>query len=198
MAPTTNEVQGISPYIGTDMVMVGNGSNLPISETTNFTLLNTSMQLKKNTLIVPTLRKKLLLVSKFTTDNQCCFLFYPWGFFIKDLQTNQVMLKGPMHDGLYPLTSSIQRINPMAFLTNKVLGNIWHTRFRHPTLELFILCFHVFLLQINEWIFVKVVLWESSKLPFQNRSSHVLIFLHTNVWGPAPTPSFDGYRYYLV
>lgn len=94
MLPTTNEAQGITPYIGTGMVMVGNGSTLPIFETANFILPNTSMQLQ-NTLIVPTLWKKLLSVSKFTIDNHYCFMFYPWGFLIKDLRTNQVMLKDP-------------------------------------------------------------------------------------------------------
>lgn len=86
MTPTTTDAQGIIPYTGHDSVMVGNGSGLPISIVGQFTIPQTSLILHK-TLIVPDLKKKLLSVSQFTADNNCCFLFYPWDFLIKDLKT---------------------------------------------------------------------------------------------------------------
>lgn len=117
-------------YNATNMVMVGNGSNLSIFGNATFTIPNTSMKLK-NTLIVPSLQKKLLIISKFTTDYNCCLIFYPWGFLIKDLQTRQVLFKGLVHDGLYPLSSSHSIASPMVLVTNKVSSNTWHARLDH-------------------------------------------------------------------
>lgn len=42
---------------------------------------------------------------------------------------------------------------------------------------------------------------KSTKLPCQARISYSSTFLHTlhlNVWGPAPTTSYDGLCFYLV
>lgn len=75
MTPTTTDVQGIIPHTGHNSVMVGNGSGLPISAVGHFKIPPTSFILHK-TLIVLDLKKKLLYVSQFTTNNNCCFVFY--------------------------------------------------------------------------------------------------------------------------
>ncbi|KAG6663825.1 hypothetical protein CIPAW_02G049900 [Carya illinoinensis] len=88
MAPTSTDAKGILPYSGTNSVIVGNSLGLPISGVSNFEVPHTSLTIK-NALIVPTLKKRLLSVSQFTTDRICCLVFYPWGFLIKDLKTSQ-------------------------------------------------------------------------------------------------------------
>ncbi|KAG6749379.1 hypothetical protein POTOM_046424 [Populus tomentosa] len=92
MTSNTNEVQGIISYPGNDSIMVGNGQGLPITGTGNVTIPTTNLKLK-DVLVVPEMKKKLLYVSQFTRDNNCYFLFYPWGFILKDMKTKQVILK---------------------------------------------------------------------------------------------------------
>nr|TKS07948.1 hypothetical protein D5086_0000105980 [Populus alba] len=102
MTPNSNEVQGIHPYSGTDTIMVGNGNGLSITGIGQTTLPITTLQLH-NVLVVPNIKGKLLFVSQFIRDNNCYFLFYPWGFLLKDMKTNQVILKGPVVNGLFPI-----------------------------------------------------------------------------------------------
>ncbi|KAG6794077.1 hypothetical protein POTOM_003310 [Populus tomentosa] len=92
MTSNTNEVQGITSYPGNDSVMVGNGQDLHITGTGNVTIPTTSLKLK-DVLVVPEIKKKLLSVCQFTRDNNCYFLFYPWGFILKDMKTKQFPYK---------------------------------------------------------------------------------------------------------
>ena len=73
-------------YSGSDSVMVGNGAGLPISHTGNiyFHSFGSQFQLK-DVLCVPSIKKNLLSVAKFTIDNNCSFHFFPWGYCVKDL-----------------------------------------------------------------------------------------------------------------
>jgi hypothetical protein len=102
MTLNPSEVQGIDSYSGTDTIMVGNGNGLSIVSTRHTNLPTTTLKLN-NVLVVPNIKRKLLSVSQFTRDNNCYFLFYPWGFLLKDMKTKQVILKGSMEDGLYPI-----------------------------------------------------------------------------------------------
>ena len=131
MTSDTNEVQGIISYLGNDSVMVGNGQDLHITGTGNVTIPTTSLKLK-DVLVVPEIKKKLLSVSQFTRDINCYFLFYPWGFILKDMKTKQVILKGLIKDGLYPINLQQFSTNPVSFLANKVSSSLWHARLGHP------------------------------------------------------------------
>lgn len=102
MICNTNEIQGINSYLGNDFVMVGNGQDLPITGTGHIILPTTNLKLN-DVLVVLAIKKKLLSVSQFTRDNNFYFLFYPWGFVLKVIKTKQVILKGFMKKGLYPI-----------------------------------------------------------------------------------------------
>uniref|UniRef100_A0A6N2NKC7 Retrovirus-related Pol polyprotein from transposon TNT 1-94-like beta-barrel domain-containing protein n=1 Tax=Salix viminalis TaxID=40686 RepID=A0A6N2NKC7_SALVM len=102
MTADTSEVQGIHSYLGNESVMVGNGNGLQISGIGQVSLPATDIKLN-NVLVVPDIKKKLLSVSQLTKEHNCYFIFYSWGFLLKDLRTKQVLLKGYMVDGLYPL-----------------------------------------------------------------------------------------------
>lgn len=99
MAPKTTKAHGTLPYTRTDTVMIGNGSGLPIFSLGNFQVPNTSLAIK-NALIVPDIKKKLLSISQFATDNNCYFVFYPWGVFTKVLDKSRVLFKGLVEGGL--------------------------------------------------------------------------------------------------
>jgi hypothetical protein len=187
-------VQGIHPYSGTDTVMVGNGNGLSITGIGQTTLPTTTLQLH-NILVVPDIKGKLLSVSQFTRDNNCYFLFYPWGFLLKDMKTNQVILKGPMTNGLYPINLQQLSKPSLSFLANKVPGSLWHARLGHPHSQILSrLC----LPSLNKMTAFceNCMLGKSSKLPFHSRQTYANSFLHTlhtDVWGPASVSSYDGF-----
>ncbi|KAF5472656.1 hypothetical protein F2P56_009355 [Juglans regia] len=124
MTSDTNEVQGIHSYLGNDSVMVGNGNGLQISGIGQVSLPATDIKLN-NVLIVPDIKKKLLSVSQLTREHNCYFIFYPWGFLLKDMRTKQVLLKGSMVDGLYPIQLRQSSNSPVGLLSTKVPSTLW-------------------------------------------------------------------------
>lgn len=86
MTSNVSKAQGTHPYFGQESVMVGNGEGLPITTVGNFQVPSINVTLN-NVLIVLAIKKNLLYVSWFTEDHNCYFLFYPWGFLLKDLKT---------------------------------------------------------------------------------------------------------------
>uniref|UniRef100_A0A6N2LVF6 Retrovirus-related Pol polyprotein from transposon TNT 1-94-like beta-barrel domain-containing protein n=1 Tax=Salix viminalis TaxID=40686 RepID=A0A6N2LVF6_SALVM len=125
MTSNTNEVQGIISYPGHESVMVGNGQDLSITGTGHIILPTTKLKLN-DVLVVPEIKKKLLSVSQFTRDNNCYFLFYPWGFILKDMKTKQVLLKGFVKDGLYPINLQQLSTAPVSNSSSQIAKFIAH------------------------------------------------------------------------
>lgn len=179
--------------------MVGNGSVLSIVSVNNFQIPHTSLAIK-NALIVHDIRKKLLSISQFTIDNNCCFVFYPWDFFIHDLEKNWVMFKGLVEGGLYPL-----RVQPshthVALQAINVLATIWYAHLGYPNsraLHSLSPC----LPTLNKTMSFceSCTLGKSTKLRFSSceiYASTFLHMLHMDVWGPISI-SHDGFILYLV
>jgi hypothetical protein len=143
-------------------------------------------------LVVPDIKKKLLSVSQFTRVNNCYFLFYPWGFLLKDMKTKQVILKGSMADGLYPINLRQLPHHSFSFLANKVPGSLWHARLGHPHSQVIS---RLSLPSLHGKIdFCEgCMLGKSAKLPFHSRQSYSTSFLYTlptNVWGAYINPLF--------
>ena len=97
----------LEPYLGNDNLHVGDGKGLPISHLghTKIYTPHRSFTLS-NVLHVPVITKPLLSVQKFYLDNNIYFEFHPRVFYVKDLNTNEVLLSGQSKDGLYALTKS--------------------------------------------------------------------------------------------
>lgn len=74
MTSNVSQLDKVEPYIGTDKVIVGNGSSLPITHTSSYSL---TPYLKLNDiLVVPNLTENLLSLSKLTTNFPFFCLFY--------------------------------------------------------------------------------------------------------------------------
>jgi histone deacetylase 1/2 len=116
------------------------------------------------------------------------------------MKTKQVILKGFMKDGLYPINLQQLSTIPVNFLANKVSSNLWHARLGHPQARILTkLCLPS---MDKQNVFCEsCVLEKSTKLPFESRKSYATAFLHTlhsDVWGPAFVPSYDGNHFYLI
>ena len=141
--------------------MIGDGTELPITHVSNINLANSGISSKslalRNILLVLSITKNLISISKFTVDNNVKVEFNPSCCYVKDIHTRNVLLKGNLNNGLYqlhlPLHSSCSAspdFKSTSFLvaaptsskcaasTDKFSGHkhslvhLWHTRLGHP------------------------------------------------------------------
>jgi hypothetical protein len=108
----------LEPYSGNDNLHVGDGKRLSISYISHTKLYTPHRSFTlSNVLHVPAIMKPLLSVQKFCLDNNVYFEFHPFLFYVKDLNTNEVLLSGQSRDGFYTLSrfrSSIPSV-PQAY-----------------------------------------------------------------------------------
>jgi len=105
-----------------------------------------------------------------------------------------------MKDGLYPINLQQFSTTPVSFLANKVPSNLWHALLGHPQARILTKLCLPYMDKQNVFC-ESCVLGKSTKLPFESRKSYATAFLHTlhsDVWGPAFVPSYDGNRFYLI
>ncbi|KAL4290280.1 hypothetical protein GQ457_14G022540 [Hibiscus cannabinus] len=111
LTPDLGKFHSSSPYIGSGKIIVANGMVVPISRIGNSSLATDSRSLfLSNLLHVPCVNKNLLSVSQFTKDNNVYVEFFPNSCVVKDLGTQQVMLRGLESNGLYKFFSKQEDI----------------------------------------------------------------------------------------
>ena len=98
----TTEPHNLQPYRGNEDVSMGDGNKIPISHTGS-TKLDASNNVFKltQTLCAPSIKRKLISVSKFCQDNLKSIEFFPFNFVVKDLKTRQPLVHGRTNNGLY-------------------------------------------------------------------------------------------------
>jgi hypothetical protein len=148
--------------------------------------------------------QSLLSVHRFTTDNWCSMEFDPFGLSMKDLSTQNMIVRSNSTDPLYTLRlpeSTTPLVSAMAALA-VVAPTTWHRRLGHPgpdalsslSRSSFIHC------TSNKHEFCHACqLGKHTRLPFHSSSHHAehpfdLIHL---VW-TSPVVSVLGSKYYLV
>ncbi|GFP84907.1 retrovirus-related pol polyprotein from transposon tnt 1-94 [Phtheirospermum japonicum] len=155
---------------------------------------------------VPHITKNLISVSQFAQDNSVYFEFHPTSCYVKDQVTHQILLRVSLRNGLYKFdiqlansssspnlsspsttSTSFMKQHPSVFITESSDSNkeatlqLWHLRLGHPANNI---------LQEGK----------SHKLPFSpSETEYTKLFdlVHTDVWGPAPVKSSNGFSYYV-
>jgi hypothetical protein len=198
------------PIVDSDKVVVGNGASLPITHTgslSHSTSLGSISLL--DVLVVPSLTKNLISISKLIADNNCSITFIGSGFTIQDLLTGAVLGTGRCKDGLYVLDrgqkaflASLQDNNLRASL------NVWHARLGHSSFRIVEILNKTGSISINSHVSSSLSricnscqLGKSHRLPFalnEKRSSFPLQLIHCDLWGPSPILSTSGFRYYVI
>jgi histone deacetylase 1/2 len=107
------------PYNGNDNLHVGEGRGLSISHISHTKLYTPHHSFTlSNVLYVPIITKPLLSVQKFCLDNNVYFEFHPFLFYVKDLNTNEVLLSGQSKDDLYTLSKFRSPISSLSLLVS--------------------------------------------------------------------------------
>ncbi|PKU73769.1 hypothetical protein MA16_Dca020768 [Dendrobium catenatum] len=129
-----SNLQQSTPYNGFDTISVANGSNLSIQNSGQGLLplpeSNSKLNLK-NILHVPSISHNLLSVSRLTSDNNISISFTANEFVIKNLQDNQVLLRGPIRNGLFHIKVPSNH-KAAALHTVQEPKISWHDRLGHP------------------------------------------------------------------
>lgn len=104
MTPSLNSFTASQPYQGKDIVMVGNGSQLPILRQGIVSLPTSLGPISiPNLLYVPDLHKNLLSIQSLSRDLNCVIFFDEIGFDVKAKGTRNTIMHGNSGQGLYHL-----------------------------------------------------------------------------------------------
>ncbi|KAG8499662.1 hypothetical protein CXB51_006097 [Gossypium anomalum] len=139
-----SELNTSTPYSGNSSLLMGNGAPTRISSIGHTVLPTPNKVLHlSNVLCVPSIRKNLMLVSQFASDNNVFFEFHPLYCVIKDAQTHEVLMRGRVRDGLYQFTvaksvhpasvPSVHNAEVLSSSSNNNVFELWHKRLGHPS-----------------------------------------------------------------
>jgi hypothetical protein len=194
-----------TPYNGQDDVMLGDGSNLPISHIGSVSLptSNTSFHLQ-DILCVLKMQKKLISIALFCITNNVSIELFPHCFHVKDLQTRDILLQGGIKDGVYEWPVATSSTPPiLAFSAVKTTMSIWHQRLGHPAstiLKHIMSVNHLNFSSQKNFCCNACLSNKSHKLPFSVSTlltTRPLQVVFSNVW-TSPIISQDGYKYYVI
>ncbi|PKI58788.1 hypothetical protein CRG98_020778 [Punica granatum] len=126
MVNTEGILSHSTPYIGSDGVIVGNGSLLSIKSIGSITIpaSNTKLQLK-DAFYVLDLDYNLVSIQRLCKDNNCYVVFTDSGFFFKDNNPRKTLLSRHSDGSLYPITFT-------ALVAATTSSTTWHCRLGHP------------------------------------------------------------------
>ena len=196
---TLDDLHITNPYQGKDQITIGDGNTIPISHVgkANLSIPNHTLHLPK-VFHVPNISCKLLSVSNLCKTNPISIEFFHDYYLIKDLKTKAPLLKGLHKAGLYYLPRPLR--NHQALTTIK--QQPWHHILGHPNNHIMkhLSSLHKIKQCINNPC-ISCSISKSHKLPFTSstiKSTRPLEIIYSDVWGPAPIRSLDGYLYYLI
>ena len=202
-----------TPFPTDDTVHTANGEGLPVSHIGN-SIISTNVKpiQLKSVLHVPKLAQNLLSVHKLCLDNDCRIIFDAFRFWIQDKVTGRILYRGMCSNGLYPLPfvslhtgKSVHNHSFRSYLGQLVLTSTWHHRLGHPTNKVVTMMLNKAHIECskdsNSVMCHSCLQGKFCKLPFQSNVQRSVIpfhIIHTDLWGPSPTVSVDGFRYYVL
>ncbi|KAH0716572.1 hypothetical protein KY290_012731 [Solanum tuberosum] len=140
----TTESANLEEYTGNEEVSMGDDKTIHITHTglTQIKASNSNFMLS-NTLCAPAIKKNLIFVAKFCTDNLTSIEFFQHSFIVKDLNTRRLLVQGRNKHGLYEWPQR-DHVSPSTnFTSTKVSRQLWHRRLEsqvgkdtHPRVQL--------------------------------------------------------------
>ncbi|KAM1175312.1 hypothetical protein ACFX19_028331 [Malus domestica] len=131
---------------------------------------------------------------------------------LSDKATRRVLYQGKSDDrelfqipvNAFSRLSAAQLGRSIAFVGKKIKSSIWHKRLGHPSEEILHNMLNVAQLSVvsdsSPSLCTACIHGKLSRFPFpvkQTRSHVVFEKIHSDVWGPAPVKSVEGFRYYI-
>lgn len=192
----TNDLDNLSlhaPYGGSDELIIGDGSGLPIANTgySSFILNSTSLHLN-NVLHVPSASRNIISLSKLCQDNNISIVFSSTSFTVKEAQLGTLLFQGSNNGGIYELLPPSSPTLHSAFVPTSI---DWHHKLGHPSISVLKQCSTLFNLSVPSTLHCNAcACHKSHKLPFFSStvtSNVPLDVIYSDVW-TSPIHSFDG------
>ncbi|CAA7059937.1 unnamed protein product [Microthlaspi erraticum] len=184
--------------------MVADGNFLPITHTGSAVISSSSGILPlRDVLVCLAIATSLLSVFKVTTNYPCFFKFNCDGVIVKDKVTKGRIILGRNSEGLYALSDD----KPAVFLSIRQQAAsdvVWHRRLGHPNDQALHHLSSINAIRINKrtnQVRESCSLGKSARLPFSLSefvATKPLQRIHCDLWGPFPTVSVKGFRYYVI
>lgn len=196
-------LSNIRKYSGTDSVIIGDGSSMPILAIGDSCVKQKSSVLPLNdVLLVPNLTKNLLSVSQLTKQYPVNCEFTNVDFYVKKRETGQAMIKGRRKGDLYVLPNSPELYFSHRFKSST--AEIWHQRLGHPQHSALEMLKNKGLIDVTSRINTQHLcdscqLGKLSRLPFsrcEHSSTGSFEKIHCDLWGPSPVLSMGNFKYY--
>ncbi|PKU72953.1 Retrovirus-related Pol polyprotein from transposon TNT 1-94 [Dendrobium catenatum] len=116
---------------------------------------------------------------------------------------HQLLLRGHLHNGLYHLHNPPD-VKPAALHTAPNMTSLWHAHLGHPNsrrLSSIAKTLSISFPSSSNFLCKSCNVAKSHKLKFNKRTSATTSsfeIIHSDVWGPAPEQSLNGFRYYVI
>ena len=206
----TSDLDNLSlhqPYSGNDLVLICDGSGLPIRHSGSLSLSVPSRNLAlTDVLCVPHIHKNLISVYRLCNANKFSVKFFPASFKVKDLSSGVPLLHGKTKGDLYEWPVSPSTIQSF-FATTPSQPTIkdWHHRVDHPSISI-IKAVASYLPSLKSqstaqsFVCPDCAIIISQKLPFSQTNivfKRPLEYIFTDLW-TSPTISVDNFKYYVV
>jgi transposase InsO family protein len=138
----------------------------------------------------------LLSVPKLAQELNCNITFYSKRVVFQNKDTGKKIGEGVEKNGLYVLDTP----NYAAF-TTKISSSLLHKRLGHPSNNILKKACNKFDLDLDFNNCDVCRFAKQTRLPFplsQTKTETYFELVHSDVWGPAPVNSYDGYRYFVL
>lgn len=198
ITPTTAQLENFIPGNLTPVTGIG---TVKLQTPSNDLLLT-------DVLVVPAATKKLLSVQKLTHDNPVNICFTDSSCYVKDKMTNRVLAHGIPSQGVYQMVSDGGRLAYAYSASASINGGDdeylkWHYKLGHPSDRVIsqVLSDCNLRLSHRKIVCEACQCGKSKFLPFSKSVSHAsspLQLVHMNLWGPSPTVSVHGFRFYIL
>jgi len=118
--------------------MIDDGTCLSISHTSFVSIPTTTTTFTlDNVLYVLTMKKNLISISQFCAINDASVELFSSSFYVKDLRTGVIFLKGITKDEVYKWPAAQPGSSPiLAFFLVKTTSSNWHHRLGHPAFSI--------------------------------------------------------------
>ena len=213
MTANLNHLNNATPYTSDEKITIGNGTCLSVTHigSTSIYVPHNTIVLK-NVLCVPTITVNLLSVKQLCKDNGCWFICDDVIFFIQDKATRKILYQGNSDGGeLFTIPVNVfagsfaaKLGQCSAFLGKKVQVSVWHRRLGHPSEEVLAAMLKkskvIVSADCSQSLCSSCISGKMTRQPFhvkQSRATFLFEKIHTDVWGPSPKLSVQGYRYYI-
>ncbi|CAA0809131.1 Unknown protein [Striga hermonthica] len=166
-----SQLDDLTDYNGSDRVTVGNGDQLPITQSGSLFFSN-SFYLR-DVLVVPGMTKNLLSVSKLTSDLPVHVIFTDSSLRIQHKDSGNIIATGVRDSGLYRLDLAVKALAAHTSISRRASSAIWHSRLGHSSPAVLSTLVNLKLLSVTSGFPNRKILHDSALNGRTARADHV-------------------------